>query len=72
MTKVADLLALPLVPYSHLQLLSRAVELSSQARIGVFDCLYIALAEREQCQVVTADQRMFTLFPAEAVSLESL
>ena len=72
MTKVADLLALPLVPYSHLQLLSRAVELSSQARIGVFDCLYIALAEREQCQVVTADQRMLTLFPTEAVSVASL
>jgi predicted nucleic acid-binding protein len=52
--------------------LSRAIELSSQARIGVFDCLYIALAEREQCQVVTADQRMFTLFPTEAISLASL
>ena len=72
MSKVADLLATAPVLHSHLRLLSRAVELSSQARIGVFDCLYIALAEREMCQVVTADQRMFTLFPAEAVSLAAL
>jgi predicted nucleic acid-binding protein len=72
MTKVADLLSMAPVLHSHLHLLSRAVELSSQARIGVFDCLYIALAEREQCQVVTADRRMFTLFPAETVSLAAL
>ena len=31
-----------------------------------------ALAEREQCQVVTADQRMVTLFPADVVSLSAL
>jgi predicted nucleic acid-binding protein len=58
--------------YQSLPLLPRAYELSSQFRIGVFDCLYVALAERELCQVVTADQRMLTLFPAEAVSLASL
>lgn len=70
--KVADLLALAPTLHSHLHLLSRAVELSSQTRIGVFDCVYIALAERERCQVVTADQRMLTIFPAEAISLSAL
>ncbi|MGH7140892.1 MAG: type II toxin-antitoxin system VapC family toxin, partial [Pirellulales bacterium] len=49
-------------PFSSL--LPRALDISSQQRIGVYDCLYVALAEREQCRVVTADQRVLTLFPA--------
>lgn len=53
-------------------LLPRAMDISSQQRIGVYDCLYVALAEREQCKVVTADQRMLALFPAHAISLDSL
>ena len=36
----------------------RAYEISSQMRIGVYDCLYVALAERESCQLVTADDRL--------------
>jgi predicted nucleic acid-binding protein len=27
-------------------------------RVGVYDCLYIALAEQEGCELVTADARM--------------
>ncbi|HET6882489.1 MAG TPA: type II toxin-antitoxin system VapC family toxin [Pirellulales bacterium] len=57
-------------PFSSL--LPRAMDISSQQRIGVYDCLYIALAEREQCKVVTADQRVLTLFPALTLSLDSL
>jgi len=41
-----------------LPLLKRAVEIASQARIGVYDCLYAALAEREGCQLLTADDRL--------------
>lgn len=52
--------------HASLPLLPRAYELSSQMRLGVFDCLYISLAEREQCQVVTADQRIIQLFPVRA------
>lgn len=36
----------------------RAIEISSHMRIGVYDCLYVALAEREQCQFITADDRL--------------
>ncbi len=43
-------------------LLPRAVELSSQRRIGVYDCLYVALAEREGCELVTADDRLVRTF----------
>jgi predicted nucleic acid-binding protein len=41
----------------------RAIGLSSQFRIGVYDCLYVALAEREGCELVTADQRLVKAFP---------
>ena len=42
----------------YLPLLPRAVELSSQTRVGVYDCLYVALAEREGCELITADVRL--------------
>ena len=45
-----------LVP--SLPLLSRAFEISSAFRIGVYDCLYVALAEREACELITADLRL--------------
>jgi predicted nucleic acid-binding protein len=32
--------------------------ISSAARIGVYDCLYIALAEQVGCEFVTADTRL--------------
>jgi predicted nucleic acid-binding protein len=45
-----------LIPHSHL--LSRATIISSQTRSGLFDCIYIALAEQEGCEVLTADQKL--------------
>lgn len=71
MIKLADIFSTGPVLTPYLPLLPRAVELSSQQRIGVFDCLYIALAEREQCKVVSADQRMNALFPAYVISLRA-
>jgi predicted nucleic acid-binding protein len=41
-----------------LPLLARAYALSSQYRVGVYDCLYVALAEREGCELVTADDKL--------------
>jgi predicted nucleic acid-binding protein len=40
----------PLVP--------RAIVIASQARVAVYDCLYVALAEREGCEFVTADDKL--------------
>ena len=55
---VGDLLtALPqLHPYPPL--LPRAVAISLRERHNVYDCLYVALAEREGCELLTADDRM--------------
>ena len=39
-------------------LLDRAVDISSQTRSGLYDCLYVALAEREGCELVTDDQKL--------------
>ena len=58
--------------YPYGDLIDRAMELSSKMRIGVFDCLYVALAEEEECKVVSADQKLVELFPDHAVSLASL
>jgi predicted nucleic acid-binding protein len=48
-----------------LPLLQRAHELSSANRVGVYDCLYVALAEREGCQFVTADDRLVRVLSAQ-------
>jgi predicted nucleic acid-binding protein len=69
--KLADIFSTGPSLHAYLPLLPRAVELSSQQRTGVFDCLYVALAGREQCKVVSADQRMIALFPAHVISLAS-
>jgi predicted nucleic acid-binding protein len=55
----ADVLATPPKLYpSYPNLLGRAFSISSQMRIGFYDCLYIALAERESCDLVTADDKL--------------
>ena len=53
----ADIMQTPPAIHPYLPLLSRALDISSQTRSAFFDCLYVALAEREQCELVTADDR---------------
>lgn len=36
----------------------RAIDISSKLRIGVYDCLYVSLAEREKCDFVTSDDKL--------------
>ncbi len=54
----SDVMTTPPRLVAFLPLTHRAIVLSSQTRIGVFDCLYVALAERESCELVTADARL--------------
>ena len=48
----------PPVMHPFEPLLDRAVHISSQTRSGLYDCLYVALAEREGCELVTDDQKL--------------
>ena len=61
--------------HAYPPLLARAIEISLQARHGVYDCLYVALAEREACELLTADGKLISqlqpTFPF-ITSLESL
>jgi len=55
---IRDLLnALPFL-HPSLPALLRAVEISSHVRVGLYDCLYVALAEIEKCEVITADDKL--------------
>jgi predicted nucleic acid-binding protein len=58
--KLVDVLTTTPNLHFHRPLLPRAIDISSQAQIGVYDCLYLALAEQERCQLITADRRLTT------------
>ena len=64
---------LQILPDLHdsLDLLPRAFEISSTLRLGVYDCLYIALAERENAPLITADNRLLTLTGFAIVDLKT-
>jgi predicted nucleic acid-binding protein len=47
--------------HPYLPLMPRAGEIASRHRIALYDCLYIALAERESCEVITADRGIISL-----------
>jgi predicted nucleic acid-binding protein len=55
---LTNVLATPPRFHPYLFLLKRALQVASQARIGVYDCLYVVLAEREGCELLTADDRL--------------
>ena len=44
--------------FPSLPLMIRAMAIARQAGISVYDCLYVALAEREGCDLLTADARV--------------
>jgi predicted nucleic acid-binding protein len=43
---------------SYQPLVARSYAISSIYRVGLYDCLYVALAEREGCEFITADDRL--------------
>ena len=53
--------------HSSSQLLIRAIEVSLSTRQAVYDCIYLALAETQGCEMVSADdafvRKMRALFP---------
>jgi predicted nucleic acid-binding protein len=59
-----------LVP--SLTLLPEAYALASAARISLYDCLYVALADREGCQFITADTRLINRLQKDRPFIVSL
>ena len=55
---IQDILNTQPVLYAIDPLFYRAVEISSDTRSGFYDCLYVALAEQENCELVTADDKL--------------
>lgn len=53
-----DVMAEPPVLRTSLPVTARAIAISSRLRVGVYDCLYVALAEHEGCEFVTADDKL--------------
>jgi predicted nucleic acid-binding protein len=70
--KMADVFTYMPDLYPYLPLLPKAFAIASQARIGVYDCLYIALAEREGCELLTADDRLVRALQAAFPFITSL
>jgi predicted nucleic acid-binding protein len=54
----ADVMNTPPALHSHFPLVSRALAISSHTRSALLDCLYVALAEREGCELLTADDKL--------------
>jgi predicted nucleic acid-binding protein len=52
------IVAAPPVLYPSFSLAPRAMAIANRMRIGFYDCVYVALAERERCELVTADQKL--------------
>lgn len=44
--------------FPSIPLMPRAYEISSRMRVGIYDCLYVALAEQEKCELITADDKL--------------
>ncbi len=57
---LVDILRTPPTLFDSLPLLRRAIAISSSTRHGFYDCLYVALAEREGCELITADAKLVT------------
>jgi predicted nucleic acid-binding protein len=56
----------------NLSLMDRAFDISVQNRHNLYDCLYVALAEREGCELVTADGKLITSLQAKFPFMISL
>jgi predicted nucleic acid-binding protein len=50
--------AVPVRTYALFPLLPLALEIAVTIRHSIYDCIYLALADHEDCRVVTADRRL--------------
>jgi len=57
-TLLLDILTTPPQVFPFQPFLLRAIDIASAVRVGVYDCIYVALAEQEKCELMTADATM--------------
>ena len=69
--KIADVFSTSPDLHAYLPLLARAIEIATAARIAVYDCVFVALAERENCDLVTADVKLKNALPNAPIVLLS-
>jgi predicted nucleic acid-binding protein len=63
---------LPII-FQSISLFPRAFDIASQTRASVYDALYVALAEREGCDLATADEKLIKAAPGfPIISLTTL
>jgi predicted nucleic acid-binding protein len=55
---LADILGDAPQQHPYDPLLYRATDISSQTRAVLYDCLYVALAEQQNCELITADDKL--------------
>jgi len=55
---LADVLSAPPQLHAASPLLPRVTAITSSFQVSVYDCLYVALAEREQCEFATGDDKL--------------
>jgi predicted nucleic acid-binding protein len=67
-----DILTTPPTFFPFQPLLLRAIDISSKMRVGVYDCVYVALAEQESCELVTADAKMINALQKDFPFITSL
>ena len=58
-----------------LPLMRQALSIATNAKIAVYDCLYVAFAEQEGCELITLDEKLIRNLQADfpfIVSLSSM
>ena len=69
---MSRLLAVPLTLVSHRDLVGPALDLATSHGRTVYDCTYLALADREGLPLLTADERLFNALDAEGFRMHLL
>lgn len=69
---LVDLVAFPLYITPVGELLPRALALSLAHDLAVYDCIFIAMAERLTCPLITVDERQGQVAVAGGVQLKML
>lgn len=67
-----DLVAFPLYVAPISELLPRALALSLAHDLAVYDCIFIAMAERLACPLITVDERQSQVAAAGGVQLKTI